>query len=158
MFNYTDSCRYQTIDTHFRSVRKEYMVFCHLTIVIGIYWINNDLRFETFSTFNTNNIVSAIISVLFLLHPISSEATKSNWNMDDCAALIQLDGVSNSYFTVTSPPIADTYICLSGQFKCTRKQKCIPLNLRCNGQDDCGDGEDETDCRKLRHDTFCSLH
>uniref|UniRef100_A0A8C2QBS6 Low density lipoprotein receptor-related protein 1Bb n=1 Tax=Cyprinus carpio TaxID=7962 RepID=A0A8C2QBS6_CYPCA len=40
----------------------------------------------------------------------------------------------------------DTYICLSGQFKCTRKQKCIPLNLRCNGQDDCGDGEDETDC------------
>ncbi|KAG9349405.1 hypothetical protein JZ751_027848 [Albula glossodonta] len=40
----------------------------------------------------------------------------------------------------------DTYICLSGQFKCTRKQKCIPLNLRCNGQDDCGDGEDEADC------------
>ncbi|XP_031438138.1 low-density lipoprotein receptor-related protein 1B isoform X1 [Clupea harengus] len=40
----------------------------------------------------------------------------------------------------------DTYLCLSGQFKCTRKQKCIPLNLRCNGQDDCGDGEDETDC------------
>ncbi|XP_016117005.1 low-density lipoprotein receptor-related protein 1B-like, partial [Sinocyclocheilus grahami] len=39
-----------------------------------------------------------------------------------------------------------TYICLSGQLKCTRKQKCIPLNLRCNGQDDCGDGEDETDC------------
>uniref|UniRef100_A0A8C7X7I9 Low density lipoprotein receptor-related protein 1Bb n=1 Tax=Oryzias sinensis TaxID=183150 RepID=A0A8C7X7I9_9TELE len=42
----------------------------------------------------------------------------------------------------------ETYICLSGQFKCTRKQKCIPLNLRCNGQDDCGDGEDETDCRE----------
>uniref|UniRef100_A0A6Q2Z9X6 EGF-like domain-containing protein n=1 Tax=Esox lucius TaxID=8010 RepID=A0A6Q2Z9X6_ESOLU len=40
----------------------------------------------------------------------------------------------------------ETYICLSGQFKCTKKQKCIPLNLRCNGQDDCGDGEDETDC------------
>ncbi|XP_030628050.1 low-density lipoprotein receptor-related protein 1B [Chanos chanos] len=40
----------------------------------------------------------------------------------------------------------DSYICLSGQFKCTKKQKCIPINLRCNGQDDCGDGEDETDC------------
>lgn len=45
--------------------------------------------------------------------------------------------------------LSETYICLSGQFKCTRKQKCIPLNLRCNGQDDCGDGEDETDCRKF---------
>nr|XP_033800021.1 low-density lipoprotein receptor-related protein 1B [Geotrypetes seraphini] len=40
----------------------------------------------------------------------------------------------------------DTYVCLSGQFKCTKKQKCIPINLRCNGQDDCGDGEDEKDC------------
>lgn len=48
--------------------------------------------------------------------------------------------------------LLETYICLSGQFKCTRKQKCIPLNLRCNGQDDCGDGEDETDCREsLQH-------
>lgn len=112
MFNYTDYCCYKTIDIHFRSVRKEYRVFCHLTIVIGMYWTNTDLRFQTFSTFNTNNIVSAIISVLFLLHPISSEATKFNWNMDDCAALIQLDGVSNSYFTVTSPPIC-RYIHLS---------------------------------------------
>ncbi|KAJ8349711.1 hypothetical protein SKAU_G00248410 [Synaphobranchus kaupii] len=40
----------------------------------------------------------------------------------------------------------DTYMCLSGQFKCSKKQKCIPLNLRCNGQDDCGDSEDEVDC------------
>ncbi|OBS77156.1 hypothetical protein A6R68_16392, partial [Neotoma lepida] len=33
-----------------------------------------------------------------------------------------------------------------GQFKCTKNQKCIPVNLRCNGQDDCGDEEDERDC------------
>ncbi|MGH0159378.1 UNVERIFIED_CONTAM: hypothetical protein FKN15_037173 [Acipenser sinensis] len=46
----------------------------------------------------------------------------------------------------------DSYVCLSGQFKCTKKQKCIPLNLRCNGQEDCGDGEDETDCP----DSTCS--
>ncbi|XP_069472627.1 low-density lipoprotein receptor-related protein 1B isoform X1 [Ambystoma mexicanum] len=40
----------------------------------------------------------------------------------------------------------DTYTCLSGRFKCTKKQKCIPINLRCNGHDDCGDEEDEKDC------------
>ncbi|XP_058238194.1 low-density lipoprotein receptor-related protein 1B-like isoform X2 [Hemibagrus wyckioides] len=40
----------------------------------------------------------------------------------------------------------ESYICLSGQFKCTGTHKCIPVNLRCNGQDDCGDGEDEHDC------------
>ena len=33
-------------------------------------------------------------------------------------------------------------------FKCTKNKKCIPVNLRCNGQDDCGDEEDEKDCRK----------
>lgn len=42
----------------------------------------------------------------------------------------------------------DTHVCLAGQFKCTKNKKCIPVNLRCNGQDDCGDEEDEKDCRK----------
>jgi len=45
-------------------------------------------------------------------------------------------------------------VCLSGQFKCTKNQKCIPINLRCNGQDDCGDEEDERDCRKLCLENF----
>ncbi|KAG9261064.1 low-density lipoprotein receptor-related protein 1B-like [Astyanax mexicanus] len=40
----------------------------------------------------------------------------------------------------------DSYICLSGHFKCTQTHRCIPGNLRCNGQDDCGDGEDEHEC------------
>lgn len=46
------------------------------------------------------------------------------------------------------PQLPDTYVCLPGQFKCTKNQKCIPINLRCNGQDNCGDEEDERDCRK----------
>ncbi|XP_038606813.1 low-density lipoprotein receptor-related protein 1B [Tachyglossus aculeatus] len=40
----------------------------------------------------------------------------------------------------------DTHVCLSGQFKCSKSQKCIPWNFRCNGHKDCGDDEDERDC------------
>lgn len=57
-----------------------------------------------------------------------------------------LNGSASLFLCPFSP--LETYICLASQFKCNRKQKCIPLNLRCNGQDDCGDGEDETDCRE----------
>lgn len=54
-----------------------------------------------------------------------------------------------NHFNLFLFSFTDTHVCLSGQFKCTKNQKCIPINLRCNGQDDCGDEEDERDCRKL---------
>lgn len=39
------------------------------------------------------------------------------------------------------PPV----ICAPNEFKC-RNDKCIPRELRCNGNDDCGDGSDELYC------------
>lgn len=155
MFNYTDSCCNQTINIHFRSIRKEYRVFCHFTMVIGMYWTNIDLRFKMFSAFNTNYIVplsSQLYSYCISKQPNLTRIWMIVLHWSNMMMYLTV------FLTLMSPPFADTYICLSGQFKCTRKQKCIPLNLRCNGQDDCGDGEDETDCRKQRHDTFCSLH
>lgn len=47
---------------------------------------------------------------------------------------------------VTSSP--DIHVCLPSQFKCTNTNRCIPGIFRCNGQDNCGDGEDEKDCRE----------
>lgn len=46
------------------------------------------------------------------------------------------------------PPFPDIHVCLPSQFKCTNTNRCIPGIFRCNGQDNCGDGEDEKDCRK----------
>ena len=43
---------------------------------------------------------------------------------------------------------ADIHVCLPSQFKCTNTNRCIPGIFRCNGQDNCGDGEDERDCRE----------
>lgn len=43
---------------------------------------------------------------------------------------------------------ADIHVCLPSQFKCSHPSRCIPGIFRCNGQDNCGDGEDERDCRE----------
>lgn len=49
----------------------------------------------------------------------------------------------------------DIHVCLPSQFKCTHPSRCIPGIFRCNGQDNCGEGEDEKDCRKSSND--CDL-
>lgn len=43
----------------------------------------------------------------------------------------------------------DIHVCLPSQFKCTHPSRCIPGIFRCNGQDNCGEGEDEKDCREF---------
>lgn len=45
-------------------------------------------------------------------------------------------------------PLPDIHVCLPSQFKCTHPSRCIPGIFRCNGQDNCGEGEDEKDCRE----------
>lgn len=51
----------------------------------------------------------------------------------------------------------DIHVCLPSQFKCSHPSRCIPGIFRCNGQDNCGEGEDEKDCRKLDHLLFSSF-
>lgn len=49
----------------------------------------------------------------------------------------------------------DIHVCLPSQFKCSHPSRCIPGIFRCNGQNNCGQGEDEKDCREclfLHHD------
>lgn len=49
---------------------------------------------------------------------------------------------------MVGPLFPDIHVCLPSQFKCTNTNRCIPGIFRCNGQDNCGDGEDEKDCRE----------
>lgn len=44
--------------------------------------------------------------------------------------------------------LLDIYVCLPSQFKCSHPSRCIPGIFRCNGQNNCGQGEDEKDCRE----------
>lgn len=66
-----------------------------------------------------------------LCHPVTPTAWSCSLSPPDCA---------------TSSP--DIHVCLPSQFKCTNTNRCIPGIFRCNGQDNCGDGEDEKDCRE----------
>lgn len=64
------------------------------------------------------------------------------------AAASQQSGDAACQPLTTLPPFPDIHVCLPSQFKCTNTNRCIPGIFRCNGQDNCGDGEDEKDCRK----------
>lgn len=54
-------------------------------------------------------------------------------------------------------PLADIHVCLPSQFKCSHPSRCIPGIFRCNGQDNCGEGEDEKDCREWRRGQLCCI-
>lgn len=60
--------------------------------------------------------------------------------------LSSTDFTSHIFIVVFFLP--DIHVCLPSQFKCTNPSRCIPGIFRCNGQDNCGEGEDEKDCRE----------
>ena len=43
---------------------------------------------------------------------------------------------------------ADQLFCSVHEFQCLHSKKCIPMELRCDSSNDCGNGEDEMDCGK----------
>lgn len=52
------------------------------------------------------------------------------------------------FFVCVCNCTTDIHVCLPSQFKCSHPSRCIPGIFRCNGQDNCGEGEDEKDCRE----------
>lgn len=40
--------------------------------------------------------------------------------------------------------------CADSEFFCNNTHKCVSKKYRCDGEDDCGDHEDEQNCRKYQ--------
>ena len=53
-----------------------------------------------------------------------------------------------SIFLCSQSPLAQS--CTGYQWQCYN-DKCIPSSYRCDGDNDCGDNSDETDCCKFQY-------
>ena len=50
--------------------------------------------------------------------------------------------------------LASALHCPTDQFKCRYERRCVPLVVKCNGVDDCGDNSDEWNCKFTIHSLF----
>lgn len=68
--------------------------------------------------------------------------------------------ISNKFFVfllLISSPFVESTVCSANEFMCD--QRCLPMEYRCNGFNECNDGTDERDCPEIgKFDFFAFLH
>ena len=89
-----------------------------------------------------------------LRQPVMDPLKNPCYNNGGCKALCLLNSINNTLtkicdcpenFVLSADGLSCDPDCSSSQILCSNTLKCIPFWWRCDGQDDCGDAEDEPD-------------